>query len=300
MSNFSFYAPLDKGPACYQNASTNGLYVGHTATQYLLSAATTKENGKSDSRCSLISSTDSNGSSLGSVRSDTSVLSSSLESKKALISNQVQLRFLNPGDYETVKKLCEEWFPVEYPAKWFEAITSDTNLFSLAAVLDGTIVGLIVAELKQGKDLNREDRDILCDSQLKYTAAYILSLGVVDANRRQGIGSLLLSSLLDHLSTLQCKAVFLHVLTSNDPALHFYEKHRFRVHKFLPYYYSIGGRARDGFTYVLYLNGGHGPWGFHEYVQHLCEVTAKEVCSFPHWFANQVRRIVHSIITFVR
>lgn len=46
--------------------------------------------------------------------------------------------------------------------------------------------------------------------------------------RRQGVASLLLSSLLNHLSTLQCKAVYLHVLTSNEPALHFYEKHRFR------------------------------------------------------------------------
>jgi len=45
------------------------------------------------------------------------------------------------------------------------------------------IIGLIVAELKQGKDLNREDRDILCESQMKFSAAYILSLGVVNANR---------------------------------------------------------------------------------------------------------------------
>lgn len=43
--------------------------------------------------------------------------------------------------------------------------------------------GLIVAELKQGRDLNREDRDVLCEFQLKYTAAYILSLGVVDSSR---------------------------------------------------------------------------------------------------------------------
>lgn len=44
-------------------------------------------------------------------------------------------------------------------------------------------VGLIVAELKNGKDLNREDRDILCESQIKFSAAYILSLGVVNAKR---------------------------------------------------------------------------------------------------------------------
>jgi hypothetical protein len=55
-------------------------------------------------------------------------------------SNQ-KLRFLNPGDYDVVKNLCEDWFPVEYPAKWFEAITTDTNLFSLAAILDGRICG---------------------------------------------------------------------------------------------------------------------------------------------------------------
>ncbi|ODM97273.1 N-alpha-acetyltransferase 60, partial [Orchesella cincta] len=150
--------------------------------------------------------------------------------------------------YETVKKLCEEWFPVEYPAKWFEAITSDTNLFSLAAVLDGTIVGLIVAELKQGKDLNREDRDILCDSQLRYTAGVYSKSWNAKALDRYFCPVYL--TIYQHYSAKPCF---------------------FMVHKFLPYYYSIGGRARDGFTYVLYLNGGHGPWGFHEYVQHFCE-----------------------------
>jgi len=59
----------------------------------------------------------------------------------ATISNQIQLRFLNPNDYDTVKGLCEDWFPVEYPATWFEAITSDSSFFSLAAILNGEIIG---------------------------------------------------------------------------------------------------------------------------------------------------------------
>ena len=62
-------------------------------------------------------------------------------STSGLLNTQIQLRFLNPADYEIVKTLCEEWFPVEYPAKWFEAITSDPNLFSLAAILEGRIIG---------------------------------------------------------------------------------------------------------------------------------------------------------------
>lgn len=139
MSSFSFYAPLDKGPTCYQSANSNGLFLGRAAaTQYLLSSTNSRgDEVISDSRSSLLSS-DSNSSSSGRCES---VISSSPTSN-ALISNQIQLRFLNPGDYETVKKLCEDWFPVEYPAKWFEAITSDTNLYSLAAVLDGKIIGM--------------------------------------------------------------------------------------------------------------------------------------------------------------
>jgi hypothetical protein len=34
-----------------------------------------------------------------------------------------------------------------------------------------------------------------------------------------------------------------------------------RLHSFLPYYYSVDGKCKDGFTYVLYINGGHPPWG---------------------------------------
>lgn len=34
----------------------------------------------------------------------------------------------------------------------------------------------------------------------------------------------------------------------------------FTQHHYLPYYYSIRGVLKDGFTYVLYINGGHPPW----------------------------------------
>lgn len=117
MSNFSFYAPLDKGPTCYQHPNANGLYLGRTtATQYLLSSNIRDDPVTTDSRSSLISNESSSSSavsSCGSIRIEAVISSSSPTSKKALIGNQVQLRFLNPGDYETVKKLCEDWFPVE-------------------------------------------------------------------------------------------------------------------------------------------------------------------------------------------
>ena len=35
-----------------------------------------------------------------------------------LNSPEVQLRFLNPVDLCEVKRLCQEWFPIEYPDSW--------------------------------------------------------------------------------------------------------------------------------------------------------------------------------------
>ncbi|XP_015762341.1 PREDICTED: N-alpha-acetyltransferase 60-like [Acropora digitifera] len=78
-------------------------------------------------------------------------------------------------------------------------------------------------------------------------------------------GSLLLDSLLCHLTTPErqnCKAVYLHVLTANFAAMQFYEKRRFTQFRYLPLYYAIKGTHRDGFSYVLYINGGEPPWTF--------------------------------------
>ena len=98
--------------------------------------------------------------------------------------------------------------------------------------------------------------------------AYILSLGVCEEFRKQGIASLLLENLISHLTSeafevrLQklsdnlrlnvqvVKAVYLHVLTTNSPAISFYEHRGFHLHSFLPFYYAIKGRRKDGYTAV--------------------------------------------------
>ncbi|KAK9502810.1 hypothetical protein O3M35_011514 [Rhynocoris fuscipes] len=179
--------------------------------------------------------------------------------------NNLQLRFLCPSDLPEVRALCRNWFPIDYPYVWYEEITSNPRFYSLAAVYEGVIVGLIVAEIKPYTKLCPADRNILSSCFSKTSSvAYMLSLGVSENYRRNGIASLLLDNLVSHLTApenCECKALFLHVLTTNKPAIRFYENRKFRLHSFLPYYYSIKGTRRDGFTYVLYLNDGHPPWG---------------------------------------
>ncbi|XP_015420351.1 PREDICTED: N-alpha-acetyltransferase 60-like [Myotis davidii] len=123
---------------------------------------------------------------------------------------------------------------------------------------------MIVAEIKSRTKIHKEDGDILASNfSVDIQIAYILSLRVVKEIRKHGIGSLLLETLKDHISTTaqdHCKAIYLHVLTTNNTAISFYENRDFKQHHYLPYYYSIHGVLKDGFTYVLYINGGHPPW----------------------------------------
>ncbi|KFB50834.1 AGAP005192-PA-like protein [Anopheles sinensis] len=142
--------------------------------------------------------------------------------------NDVQLRFLCPDDLEEVRTLCQDWFPIDYPLSWYVDITSSTRFYALAAVYNFSIIGLIVAEIKSYNKLNKEDRGILPESMGRDAEiGYILSLGVHRKYRQNGIGSLLLDSLINHLTTAErhkVKAIFLHVLTTNRTAILFYER----------------------------------------------------------------------------
>ncbi|CAG2223907.1 N-alpha-acetyltransferase 60-like [Mytilus californianus] len=210
------------------------------------------------------------------------------------VQREIQLRFLCPEDIDEVKKLCTEWFPIEYPDTWYQEITSNPKFYSLAATFQSRIVGIVVAEVKLLSSLNKEDADILAP-QFPSTSqvAYILSLGVVVDFRKHGIASLLLDSLIQSLTTKErsnCKAVYLHVLATNHIAIRFYERRRFKAHSFLPYYYSIQGKPRDAYLYVIYLNGGKAPWSFIDYMMQCGEVLTKlQPCALPSQIIRTVR-----------
>ena len=75
---------------------------------------------------------------------------------------------------------------------------------------------------------------------------YILSLGVAEAYRGLGLGSLLLNHQLEQFRLDGCLVVYLHVLSTNLTARLFYEKRQFNKHLTMPYYYTINGVPADG------------------------------------------------------
>ncbi|CAH1793889.1 unnamed protein product [Owenia fusiformis] len=232
---------------------------------------------------------------MGSYGSDQSTVSFSLQ-------HEVQLRFLTPQDIDVVKQLCHEWFPIEYPEQWYQDITSNPKFYSLAATYNTQIVGMIICEVKPRIKCNREDMDILANHFIASTqVAYILSLGVLNDFRRHGIASLLLDTLLSYLSSSEMpnvKAVYLHVLTTNSVAIGFYERRYFKVHSYLPYYYSINGSPRDGYSYVLYINGGTPPWTLLDYAKQLGTfVSSLQPCNVSQRLVRSAKSLWQKIVS---
>ena len=180
----------------------------------------------------------------------------------------ISFRFLRPGDQLEVKSLCCDWFPIEYPDKWYDDIVHDPKYFALAAYESYTqrIVGLVVADILPLGSCNREDQQILHKSfSLTTPVCYILILGVVKECRRQGLAGILLQHLLNTLYKRgTCKAVYLHVLYSNKQAIQFYQLNNFQYRVHLPRYYCIKDENLDGYCFALYINGK--TFFFHIYI----------------------------------
>ncbi|CAF0755985.1 unnamed protein product [Adineta steineri] len=214
----------------------------------------------------------------------------------------ISFRFLRPGDQSEVKSLCCDWFPIEYPDKWYDDIVHDTKYFALAACETGTqrIVGLVIADIVPLGNCNHEDQQILHKSfSLTTPVCYILILGVVKEYRRQGLAGILLQQLLNTLYKRgTCKAVYLHVLFSNKQAIQFYETNSFQYRVHLPYYYCINGENFDGYCFALYINGGCPPFTLSDYFSNWWTYLRK--FEFQIKFNNDMSSIQVSIIYFGR
>jgi len=193
-----------------------------------------------------------------------------------------RLRALCYDDLPVVKALHDEWFPIKYGDDFYNPLFKDASKdikagcpYSVAAVNnEDKIVGLLTAQCI--KEWQCEDAGLLAYSFTEQEVVYITTLGVVNECRGQGIAGRLLEELitkctidceapsspflpLDYKPPHATRAIYLHVLTTNIPAIRFYEKSRFTRLREVPYYYEIDNESHDSFLYIYYLNNGHPP-----------------------------------------
>src|SRR6185503_5631828 len=124
----------------------------------------------------------------------------------------VTLRVMTPADLPAVLRLEHELFPED---AWSEEMLRGeladqprTRHYVLAVEDGGEIVGYagLAAAADQGD---------------------VQTIGVRDDRRGRGVGTALLTELLEEASRRRCEAVFLEVRAGNEPALRLYERFGF-------------------------------------------------------------------------
>ena len=132
------------------------------------------------------------------------------------------LRDARPDELETLWRIDQECFPPEiaYSRKELKIYMQRAGAFTIVAEQAGAIGGFLIAH--SGK------------------AGHIITIDVLAAYRRAGLGSLLLEESERRLQASGSSAVGLETAVDNRPALSFYKRHGYNVIKTWPRYYANG------------------------------------------------------------
>jgi ribosomal-protein-alanine N-acetyltransferase len=133
------------------------------------------------------------------------------------------IRDFHPTDFDTLWKIDQTCFPpgIAYSQAELKLYMRRRGSFTLVAAEAEKAGGFIVAEGNRG-------------------LGHIITIDVIAAARRSGVGSLLLNSAESRLKANQCRAVELETAVDNVSALSFYKRHGYSVIKTFPRYYSNG------------------------------------------------------------
>lgn len=179
----------------------------------------------------------------------------------------IAYRPITPSDLDILEQLHTDLFPIRYESEFFHNVVNRRDIVSWGAVdrsrpnaQSDELIGFVTAKIVLVRE--SEINDFLrCDtSRSDQTLLYILTLGVVEAYRNFGIASALIREVTRYARTIQtCRAVYLHVISYNTPAIYLYKKMSFKCVRRLYGFYLIDGRHYDAYLFLFYINGGRSP-----------------------------------------
>lgn len=176
-------------------------------------------------------------------------------------------RPIRASDLDVLEHIHAALFPIRYERDFFVNVVNGHGIVSWAAVdissPDGRtdeVIGFVTTRLILAKDSEIEDLLSFDVSRKDQSLVYILTLGVVEQYRNLGIANALVQEVIKYASGIvNCKAVYLHVIAYNQPAIKFYQKMLFKLVRRLPMFYYIKGQHFDSYLFVYYINGGRSP-----------------------------------------
>jgi [ribosomal protein S18]-alanine N-acetyltransferase len=141
---------------------------------------------------------------------------------------QFSLREFRPEDFEVLWRIDQKCFPpgIAYPRRELDAYIKRRGAITLVAEQVAekavAIAGFIVAEA------NRRG------------VGHIITIDVLPASRRAGLGSKLIAAVEERLRQAGCHTIVLETAVDNASSLAFYKRHHYSVVKTIPRYYSNG------------------------------------------------------------
>lgn len=158
-----------------------------------------------------------------------------------------QIRDFRPPDFEFLWSIDQDCFPagISYTRTELKAYMRRRGSFTLVAV-SISVEGMARPDL--GKVRKNSSTHPRTDSAIggfivaegKRGAGHIITIDVIAAARRSGVGSLLLRRAEERLRDVGCRLVELETAVDNISALAFYKRHGYSVVGTSPRYYSNG------------------------------------------------------------
>ncbi len=139
----------------------------------------------------------------------------------------MQLRPFRPSDLETLSAIDRSCFPasVAYSRQELESFITQPNSRTWVAVEGETVLGFLVAD--------RLSKDV----------GHVITIDVLEAWRRRGIGNQLMAAVEQWADTLGLRLIYLETAENNVTAQRFYEARGYRKAKMLHDYYANGAAA---------------------------------------------------------
>ncbi|XP_015689504.1 histone acetyltransferase MCC1 isoform X2 [Oryza brachyantha] len=179
----------------------------------------------------------------------------------------IEYRPIQPSDLEVLENIHLALFPIRYEREFFLNVVNGNGIISWGAVDTSRsddrrdeLIGFVTTRMIAAQDSEIEDLFRYNSSRKGLTLLYILTLGVVESYRNLGIASSLVREVIKYAASISnCRGVYLHVISYNQPAISFYNKMLFKLVRRLPQFYYIRGQHYDSYLFVYYVNGGRSP-----------------------------------------
>lgn len=130
------------------------------------------------------------------------------------------LRAYEPRDFASLYRIDQVCYPrgIAYPKKTLRWFLDLPGAECIVAENEGNIAGFILAE-QQG------------------SLGHIITIDVIEAERRNGVGSALVSAIEANLARHDVWVIVLETATNNEAAVAFWQKHGYRVEAVIERYY---------------------------------------------------------------